>query len=219
MKAETYVKRIVNNVKCSRSKKTEIKRQLLSDLSLRMENGETLERIIDSMGTPEEIAEEFNQNLSEEEQKTYRKGRRLKIAAIIAAVIAALFLFLAFCAWWFLPKAGAVGSSGNFTQEALEEKVENIILLLNQNDFETLCAESIEEIQPLLNREEIDKARKPIGDDWGEMQTIGKIYSQEMEQRGMLFIVTQVSVTYENVNVIYTITFDKDLKLAGIYMR
>lgn len=33
------------------------------------------------------------------------------------------------------------------------------------------------------------------------------------------YVVGQVTVNYENTNVTYTITFDEDLKLAGLYMK
>ena len=41
----------------------------------------------------------------------------------------------------------------------------------------------------------------------------------EIRQNGQRYVVVQVAVTYENVNVTYTITFDENMKLAGLYMK
>ena len=57
MNAEKYVNDIVGKIKCTEVKKKEIKTQLLSDISARMEQGESLEQIMESMGTVQEIAD------------------------------------------------------------------------------------------------------------------------------------------------------------------
>ena len=41
----------------------------------------------------------------------------------------------------------------------------------------------------------------------------------EIRQRGQRYAVVQVAVMYENVEVTYTITFDENMKLAGLYMK
>lgn len=215
MNAEKYANSIVKKVKCSQKKRAEIRKQILSDISIRIQNGETLDVIIDSMGTPEEIAEEFNQNLPESERKAYGKGRTAKIVLGIVFIVIVLVVY----AWWLFPKASEIGDSGNFTVETLEDRVENVILLLNQNDFEALKVDACEEMQSVLEQESIDKARAVIGGDWGEMQAIGTMYAQEVRQQGKLYAVTQTVVIYSNVDVIYTISFDEDMKLAGIYMK
>lgn len=75
MSAEKYVKDIVSKIKCTGAKKKEIEKQLLSDISVRMEQGESLEQIMESMGTAQEIADAFSQNLPEAERKIQRKKR------------------------------------------------------------------------------------------------------------------------------------------------
>lgn len=215
MNAEKYANSIIRKIKCSQQKRTEIRKQILSDISIRIQNDETFEMIEESMGTPEEIAEEFNRNLPKSERKIYERSRIIKIVAAIVFIL----LILAAYAWWVFPKAGEVGSSGNFTVEILEDRVENVILLLDQNDFEALKADACTEMQSVLEQEAIDKARSVIGGDWGERQSIGKVYAQEVRQQGKLYAVTQTAVAYSNVDVIYTISFDEDMKLAGIYIK
>ena len=65
----------------------------------------------------------------------------------------------------------------------------------------------------------IEDARGQVGSDWGEVQSFGNFYMSEIRQNGQRYAAVQVAVTYENVNVIYTITFDENMKLAGLYMK
>ena len=215
MSVEKYVKDIVSKIKCSRTKRKEIKVQLLSDISMRMEQGETLEQIMESMGTAQEIAAAFSQDMPETERKARRKR---KMGIIIAAIVIGLFLLCAYV-WWVFPKSLNIKDVESVTEEAIDTQVETVVTLLNENDFETLRGMAVDEMQNALTQETIDKARSPISDDWGEMLMIGSTYAQGIRQKGRLFIVTQTDVMYENVSVTYTITFDEDLKLAGIYMR
>ncbi|MCF2641866.1 MAG: DUF3887 domain-containing protein [Lachnospiraceae bacterium] len=65
----------------------------------------------------------------------------------------------------------------------------------------------------------IEDARRQVGSDWGEIQSFGDFYMSEIRQRGQRYAVVQVAVMYENVEVTYTITFDENMKLAGLYMK
>ena len=215
MKKENYVNQILRKVKCSRTKKEEIKKQLLSDISTRMDNGETIEQIAESMGAAKEIAEEFNQNLSEEEKKAYK---RIRIIKILLSIVVVLFL-LGTYVWWWIPKSYEIGHRSHFTKETIEEKVEETILLLNANDIDGLKAYAIEEMKTALTQEALNAGRAPFGNDWGEMKDIGTVYMLEIEQKGQMLIFTQVHVTYENVDVIYTINFDEEMRLAGIFWQ
>lgn len=219
MNAEKYVNRIIKSLKCSGKKKAEIKQQLLSDIGVRMDSGEAWEPIMQSMGTPKEVSEEFNQNLSEDEKRAYKKKKIFRTTAIIAAVILAVLLLLALILRWMLPKFSEIGSSGIFSEEIIEEKTKNVILLLNQDDFEALRADAIGEMKPILTPEKINQARTFVSDDWGEMDSIGNVYSYEVRQRGKVYAMAQVSVSYENTNATFTLMFNEDMKLAGLYMK
>lgn len=215
MNAEKYVNQIVKKVKCSHKKRIEIKQQLLSDILAREKSGEALEQIIDDMGTPKEIAEEFNQNLSKEERKAYTKAVVLKWISIAALVVLLLIAYV----WWAIPKYSEFGSSGRFSQSVVEEKAKDVIDLLNQNDYDTLQGMSEDRMKTVLTQETMDKAKTMVNNDWGSMQGIGTVYTAEFKQSGKLYAIAQVGVTYENVDVIYTISFDEDMELAGVFMR
>ena len=213
MDAEKYVKKIVRNLKCTGAKKKEIGDSLLSDIAARREQGEPMEQIMESMGSPEEIAEAFSQNLSDADRKAYKRRR---IGMTIGQIVAAL-VFLSVLAWWMIPKPASLGD--DLSQEAVTASVENVVIMLNQNDFDGLQELAVDELKSKLTQETMDEVRKGISEDWGEMQSIGKVYMQGLKQKGKVMVVTQVDAVYENVSVVYTISFDEDLRLGGLYMR
>ena len=213
MDAEKYVKKIVRNLKCTGAKKKEIGDSLLSDIAARREQGEAMEQIMESMGSPEEIAEAFSQNLSDADRKAYKRRR---IGMTIGQIVAAL-VFLSVLAWWMIPKPAALGD--DLSQEAVTASVEKVVVMLNQNDFDGLQELAVDELKSKLTQETMDEVRKGISEDWGEMQSIGKVYMQGLKQKGKVMVVTQVDAVYENVRVVYTISFDEDLRLGGLYMR
>jgi len=213
MDAEKYVKKIVRNLKCTGAKKKEIGDSLLSDIAARREQGEAMEQIMESMGSPEEIAEAFSQNLSDADRKAYKRRR---IGMTIGQIVAAL-VFLSVLAWWMIPKPAALGD--DLSQEAVTASVENVIVMLNQNDFDGLQELAVDELKSKLTQETLNEVRKGISEDWGEMQSIGKVYMQGVKQKGKVIVVTQVDAVYENISVVYTISFDEDLRLGGLYMR
>ena len=168
---------------------------------------------MESMGSAQEIAEAFCQDLSDADRKAYRRRR----IAMVAGVVAAVLVFFAACIWWILPKPAAL--IDDFSEEEIASEVESVIDLLDQNDFEELQEISVEEIRAALKQDTIDKVRQDISNDWGSRQSLGHVYVQGAKQFGKYIIVTQVDAIYENVSVVYTISFDGNLRLAGLYMR
>ncbi len=215
MTAETYVKQIVKKVKCTGKKRNEIRKQLLSDIESEMERGESLEKVMLRMGEPIAAAEEFNQNMLQEEVKKYKRGVRIKIAVCILTVLAAA----AIAAAWFLPVTKKFGSSGLFNEKTVEEKSKEVIRLLDAEDYDTLLAGSDIYMQKVLTKEIVDAAKKMAGDNWGEFQGFGKFYMAEQKQQGNIRAVVQMNAAYENIAVTYTLIFDKDMKLSGLYIK
>lgn len=215
MEAEKYVNEITKKIKCAKKKKQEIQKQLLSDIAMRRAAGESLEQIMESMGTAAEIAEAFGQNLAEADSKAYKKR---KMIIIVIAVILVLFL-LGISGWWLMPKQVDLSGNEKYSQEKVAAEVENIVELLDQGDYTAIQMVSIDKLRNMMNEQTIGAVRDKICEDWGERQSIGKVYMAGVIQKGKLLIVTQVDVIYENISVVYTISFDEDMKLAGLYMR
>lgn len=153
--------------------------------------------------------------MSEEEKNVNSRNRTWIILLSLVVVIC----FFAAFAWWLFPKASAVGTSGIYTKEVLEEKALQVVSLLDQNDFDSLRADTTEEMQLVLTQAQIDQIRDQLSDNWGESVSI-EVYSvQEIKQQGKSYAAAQVLAAYENVTVLYTISFDQEMRLAGIYMK
>lgn len=219
MKAETYVDKIVKQMQCSKSKKEEIRKQLLGDIRERVAAGESEEAVIAQMGTVEELAQEFNESFSAKERKRSRKSRSTKMIIITILVIIGLFAIATALLYWMLPKGTDISESSTFVKEQVEAMVEEVINLLDDGAYDTLAENATEQMAGVLNDEDMDAAKQLVGDDWGARVELGTIYMQEVEQQGVHYVITQVAASYENVTVTYTITFDENMKLAGIYMK
>lgn len=219
MKAETYVDKIVKQMQCSKSKKEEIRKQLLGDIRERVAAGESEEAVIAQMGTVEELAQEFNESFSAKERKHSRKSRSTKMIIITILVIIGLFAIATALLYWMLPKGTDISESSTFVKEQVEARVEEVINLLDDGAYDTLAENAMEQMAGVLNDEDMDAAKQLVGDDWGARVELGTIYMQEVEQQGVHYVITQVAASYENVTVTYTITFDENMKLAGIYMK
>ena len=215
MDAKKYVNAIVRKIKCNGKKKKEIKKQLLMDIDMRMKQGERLEEIISQMGTVKEIADGFNENISLKEQKQYARNKVLKIAIPIIVVLVFLILFV----YWILPKSFDIEQSRYFNREQVEAAMKETIDLLDERDYIALQESAIPQMKPLLNAETMDDVKGALSDDWGERKLFGAVYMVELVQGTGHFVVGEITVTYENVSATYRLTYDKDMRLAGIYVR
>lgn len=215
MTSHTYVKQIVKKVKCSRSKRQEIYRQLLADINQEMENGVPFDVVMLRMGEPIAIAEEFNQNLSQTEHKKYKNRLAAKIIAGIAVMLAGIIA----AALWFLPLSVRFGNSGLFSEAVVEEQSKEVIRMLNEEDYEALKACTDERVQQILTQQVIEDAKKQAGTDWGEFQQFGKCYMSEQKLQGRTRAVVQINAAYEKIGVTYTLFFNDDMKLSGLYIK
>ena len=71
----------------------------------------------------------------------------------------------------------------------------------------------------LLNAETMDGVKEMLSDDWGERKQFGAVYLAEVIQGNRHFAVGEITVTYENVSATYRLTYDKDMRFSGIYVR
>ena len=210
-----YVNAIARKIKCNGKKKKEIKKQLLMDIHMRMDQGEQLEEIISQMGTTKEIADGFNENISLKEQKRYARNKVLKIVIPIIVVLVFLILFV----YWMFPKSFDIEQSKYFNREQVETAMKETIELLDAGDYIVLQESAIPQMQPLLNAETMDSVKGVLSDDWGERKQFGAVYMVELIQGNRHFAVGEITVTYENVSATYRLTYDKDMRLSGIYVR
>lgn len=215
MNEKQYVNAIAKKIKCTGKRKKEIKKQLLTDIEMRIKQGERLEEIISQMGTAEEIAAGFNEDISIGEQKRYGRNKVLKIVIPIVAAVLLLGVF----GYWMFPKTADIGQSAYFDGQQVEAAMKETVELLDAEDYTALQESAIPKMKPLLNEQLRDNIRKPFAEDWGEREQFGAVYMVELIQAGKHLAVGEMTVTYENVSVTYRLTYDEDMRLAGLYVR
>lgn len=215
MKQEEYIKSVVRKLQCSGPKKAEIERELTSDIQTALGDGESWEEIEARMGMPEQLAKEFNDNLTPQEAA----GRKRKLGFLIAGIIVGILILLVAGGLWLLPKSYELEKSGTFQEEVVLERTEEIIALLDKEDYAALGGYADEKMQSFIQGNSLEEAKATLGEELGENQGITNSLTVEVRQSGKRYAMIQATVQYESRSVTYTISYDEDMKLAGLYMK
>lgn len=215
MNEKQYVNAITRRIKCSGARKKEIRKQLLTDIATRTRQGEPFETIFSEMGNIQEIADSFNESISLKEQKQYFRNRILKITVPVILLLGILLTLF----YWLIPKGTEIDNSKYFNRQQVEDAMRHTIELLDAEDYDALQETAIPQMSAVLNKEQMDTARSNITDDWGKRMQFGTAYIAEISQGNTHFAVGEITVTYENISVTYRLTYDQNMRFAGVYMR
>ncbi len=215
MNHKNYLKSIGKRLLCGSVKKKEILKQIDSDISIAMENGKTFEEAVAELGSPAEAAAEFNENFDEAEKKLGKRQKRFWIVGTAAAVL----LILLAAGFWLLPKSALLTENSVFSEEEVCAKAKEVIAVLDENDMETLTPMMTGVMQKFLTEKVLLETKAMLSEDFGAFQSWGNAYVVEVEQAGQKMAVIEIVANYENVTVIYQLSFDKNMKLSGLYLR
>ncbi len=216
MNQEKYVIAVLKKLKCSGSKKKEIRKELESDIAAALENGESLEEIMARMGSPASLAREFNDNFSKEEITAFKRRKGLGIAGVIIGILVVLLLL----GFYMIPKNYPMGKSGLYTEEEVTERTKTVISYFDEGDYEAIQEMCFSKsMEQAMTEEKLEEVKKLFGEDWGEFVTFGNIYLGEVVQMGKSYAVVQINATYENTGITYTLMFDKEMKLCAFYVK
>lgn len=215
MNQSRYLKLIGKRLKCGPAKKKEIMKQIESDIGIAMENGKSFEDIMAEMGSPAEAAGEFNENFSEDEIRLGKGRKRFKILGIVICVL----IVLSAGVFWLFPKTQFISEDSIFSEEEVTAKAKEIIALLDENDMEALTPLMTDAMKNALTQEMLQEIKGTFSVDFGAFQSWGNAYVIEIEQAGQKTAVIEIVAVYENVTVTYQLSFDKDMKFGGLYMR
>ena len=106
-----------------------------------------------------------------------------------------------------------------FSEEQVRERAEQILVMFHEEDESGMRTYLSEPMSEIMTQENMAQMKLFIGDEWGEMNNIGNSYLIEISQMGKKYAMIQMTVSYKNVSVTYTMTFDRDMKLAGFYLK
>lgn len=216
MTRQEYIKKVSRHLHCSSSGKREIAKQLDSHMESALEEGRSLEEVLAEMGTPEALAEEFNDNFEEKEKKKakgYRKPALITAAVLLVLTAAAAFIY------WAIPKEKDIYASEIFDAAEVEARTKEIVQVFGRGDDKAFDEYLSPEVREALKTTTPESVRRLIGDDWGDYYSMGNLYLAEIRQMGRSYAVVQVNVSYEHVSVTYTLTYNENMELYGIYVK
>lgn len=215
MTAKKYVNAIVGKIQCGADKKQEIRKQLTAEVNAGLRKGESMDEIVRRMGPAKEIAAGYNENMDEQEKKRYRRHRIFAVIIPTVIIVASMAYYMIFQ----VPRRGDIENSKYFDKAEVENAVMEVVELLDAEDYEGLKAISVDEMGEVLNAETMDDAKEGISKDWGKRKQFGKVYTGELVKGGSHYAVGEMAVTYENISVTYTFSYNQDMELAGLYMK
>lgn len=215
MNEKKYLKTIKKKLRCGASKKSEILRQIQSDISAAMQNGISFETAADEIGAPDDVVKGFNETMSDEDAKNYKREKVTKTFAVIFVII----LLLTALIYWILPKTTDIAKSEKFSEAEVTECGKQIIQYLDNDDFDSLTPLMTVRMQKLTTKDAIDNAKDFLCDDFGGFLSWGNIYMVEVSQMGQHAVIMEITVSYENTAATYRLTFDENMLLAGLYIR
>ena len=105
-----------------------------------------------------------------------------------------------------------------FQQSEVEKQSLDIVVNLSQRNYQAIHDISNQELQGALSQERLETAVNGLG-DIGEFEKITSQNYAEVTQKGEVNVVGELVALYDQRSVTYTISFDKDMKLSGLYMK
>lgn len=210
-----YIREVAKKLKCGSGKKREIKKQLQADIKAALLAGESFEEIEKRMGMPGVLASEFNEGFTEKDKKQAERERRIKRLLIAVAVVAAIIAII----YWASPKQKDLAESRIFSPEDIKAKTETVIKLIEEEDYEGLKEIADISMYQYLSAEKVLPAKRNVAMDWGAFVSYGNGYLFELTQMGRKYALAEMTVSYENVGVTFTVIFDQKERLIGMYMK
>lgn len=107
----------------------------------------------------------------------------------------------------------------SITGEEYTNLTKDLIVLIEQNDYDILSKSMTADLKQILSADDIDAAKKQISEDFGERVSMGKAYITYGKQNNKNYTAVEMSVSYKNVSVGYTFVYDEEMKLTGLYMK
>lgn len=130
----------------------------------------------------------------------------------------ALPLFAAILMIAFATGCGAPKLSAKFDEEAVKQKAQNVIALLNAQDSEGIRELSAQALKGALTDDTFAQIYASLGEGGAFVEVTG-ITAYGSTNTGEEYAVTAAQAKYEKKSFTYTISFDTDMNLAGIYYK
>lgn len=247
MTKEQFIDAVCQALHCSEKRKAEVARQLASDFDTAVEQGESWEEIESRLGTPGEMAAEFNEEFAEESTLKFdrpaqtapgRQKKKLSTGAVVLiAVVSVLLLVSAvvgFALVLYTPAPEHTSSpeqdntfelDGSNTSwpvkadRALELSTD-IIDALSSRQYDMILEQCDDRMKEALAENTLSNLYQTYLSSAGQPTDFHLETAACTSENNVTCTVIQVLANYENGNqFLYTLSFTEGEKLAGFYLR
>lgn len=122
------------------------------------------------------------------------------------------FMLVMLCGVLFI-SCGAKKLSDKYNEDTLKKASEEIIANLNDGNYDEIMNKSTDQMKNV--QEKVKEGWEEISENLGEYKSISKMIFQEKDNKAIVTIVAK----YEKKDVQFTLAFDEDMKLSGIFMK
>ncbi|MEN6635256.1 MAG: DUF3887 domain-containing protein [Clostridiaceae bacterium] len=136
------------------------------------------------------------------------------IKTILSAVLVlAMSLSMIACASSKVPEG--------FDKDELGTAAEEIVGLATTGDYDSIILALRDDLKTSITADQLKEGWASLYEKAGAFVSISKtVFSSTKDQTtGEDYAVVQVMAKHENANLIYTLSFDKDLALVGLYLK
>ena len=149
---------------------------------------------------------------------TFRKlSRALAAALIVGGAYAASPVYAAETA---APAAEQTADvQAPFDVQVVEQHVMATITRFEKDDITGLQAEATAELRPHLTAEQVTGAKAEFAPKWGPRGAVGKPLMTAGKEGDKWYVICELAVGYKATAVVYRLTYDENMKLAGFFVR
>ena len=154
---------------------------------------------------------------------TFRKlSRALAAALIVGGAYAASPVYAAETA---APAAEAPAAEqpaevqAPFDVQVVEQHVMATITRFEKDDIAGLQAEATTGLRPHLTAEQVTGAKAEFAPKWGARAGVGKTMMTAGMDGDKWYVICEIAVGYKTTAVVYRLTYDENMKLAGFFVR
>lgn len=135
--------------------------------------------------------------------------KTIKRSAVILMTVSILLAFSA-CAT----------SPFDYDKDAAAKQAEEVVTVINTRDYDAIYSMFHESLKSLISAAELEEAWEPYLEPAGAFVKINKIDTAgQLDENDDPYIVAAASCKYENKTYVYTIIFDTDLNVTGLYLK
>lgn len=149
---------------------------------------------------------------------TFRKlSRALAAALIVSGAYAASPVYAAETA---APAAEQTAEvQAPFDVQVVEQHVMATITRFEKDDITGLQAEATADLRPHLTAEQVTGAKAEFAPKWGPRGAVGKPLMTAGKEGDKWYVICELAVGYKATAVVYRLSYDENMKLAGFFVR